>query len=160
MNEQHLPTPAGMVQADGLVTVATTFGKGVKLPAPTDESLVVAQWWFPTPWKYCCGHWGPWSFRLKFWGDESGWLKQWARCPECHLAFLKKESIRCCRCKLPIFPWDLVFLWSIPKQGLDVSTCTFVGKDSVIGCTRAGCGDGTVPWGYWTEEGYHPLVFK
>ena len=106
---------------------------------------------------YRCGHKNARSFTVNVCGVEKRKIKQDRLCPDCFIEWLRSRAPLCVACSLPIFPNDIIALYSLRSRNLDTSRAVFI-NDSVAGCGRIGCcPTGALYAGCLTEKGFIPM---
>ncbi len=122
-----------------------------KLPKPTQECKVLWRSWFKRDYK--CGHRDSRRFRVSMFGMETKKLSQHEQCPQCFMEEVKKHTIFCALCGLPIMPGDGVALYDDDNDGIR-ENATHI-DNFVIGCIRwECCPSGGFFSGYWTKQGF------
>jgi len=106
---------------------------------------------------YQCGHKGARTFTVDVCGVEKRKIKQERLCPNCYIDWLKNRVPLCVACSLPIFPGDIIALYSLQSKNLDIERAVFI-NESVAGCGRIGCcPTGALYAGCLTEKGFFPM---
>lgn len=87
---------------------------------------------------YECNHAAPRAFRVAVYGELSPLKTSSHLCPECYAASLKRTTIRCAKCRRPIFKEMPVALYGQghPDLHLDIAT---LANGRVVGCSRPEC---------------------
>ncbi|MFA6042515.1 MAG: hypothetical protein WC786_02405 [Patescibacteria group bacterium] len=137
-----------------VVAAAGAVPQPEKLPTAHDEVKIVQQSEMLR--IYSCGHRGSKEYALDIYGQVSQRITDTSDCPMCRVARIKKHTIRCAACGLPIFPGEGVALYAFDGELFDRNKCTFV-KESVLGCMRWDCcPSGAFFAGNWSEQGFVP----
>lgn len=107
--------------------------------------------------KFKCGHRSKKAL-LDVYGVEVRTDK--AYCPDCLIEYLKKEVIRCCSCRLPIFPDGPVALYSSGPIFKDIGTR--ISEDGpYMGCLRWDCcPSGGFFSGHWNGKEFVPMDWE
>lgn len=125
-----------------------------KLPQPTSECFVMWRSYFRR--AYACGHRDSRRFQISAYGMESVKIKNAEQCADCFIKHVKKHTIFCALCGLPIMEGDGVALYDADNDCIRPEAHRI--GNSVIGCLRWDCCPSAGFYaGYWTEDGFNSL---
>lgn len=140
------------IRSQGMVLVASSGGgpDSSKLPEPVSECLVTWRSWFRRTYK--CGHRDSRRYRVSVFGMKTKTVRQDEHCPKCFIEDVKKYTIFCARCGLPIVPGAPVVLYDAGNEGIR-DNATHI-ENSVVGCLRWDCCPcGAFFVGHWSKDG-------
>ena len=141
-----------IISADGFRVVASAGPPREPLPPHNNRIEITTQArWFPK--RYDCGHVGARWFSLHVFGEDVGKIRQTELCAECFVAWVKRHTIHCAMCGLPIFPGSPIALYEDNQKML--SCATEHSEGVVIGCLRFDCCPTAAFFsGHWSEAGF------
>lgn len=125
------------------------------LPEPNDAIQAIAPPDMTR--KYTCGHSGPERYRLNVYGSLTKNIHGERYCPDCMIQYVRKRTVRCALCGLPIYPDDAVALYHESSEGLPYRDRGHRIESCYLGCLRWDCCPSYGFFaGHWTENGYQP----